>query len=366
MIKYIKYLFFLILFLSFSKGVHADSLGCEFTLFYVYNDETSSYDDWHLNSSYNVRDGEDGAIASAIVEKSGSNCISFFNMNANYFNNNFYGYVIGFYYNNQGNRIFTSPGEEKVFKLFLSNIYYNTLSSGYFKIDVYDTATITSKRTQLKYKYTDYCKSNNNHIGNYDFTIECSFPYTFTQDSYLTFYPTNTPFTLVNTGLAYRIETNYDNINDSINNMTDKITQGQDKTNQKLDDINNSITNDTPISVDKLGNTAGWLPAGPVDSILNLPLSLMNSLSTSLNTQCSPLQINVPYINTQVQIPCLSTIFGQIEGLPNFWSWVGAIASCLILYKYLLNLYSWVDNVLMLRLEMHEDFGGNSTNFGSV
>lgn len=144
------------------------------------------------------------------------------------------------------------------------------------------------------------------------------------------------------------------------------IIEQNQQTNQKLDDINNSITNDSPVSMDKLGNTAGWLPAGPVDSILNLPLSLMNSLSTSLNTQCSPLQINVPFINTLVEIPCLSTIFGQIEGLPNFWSWVGAIASCLILYKYLLNLYAWVDNVLMLRLEMHEDFGGNSTNFGSV
>lgn len=365
--KIIKYLLFFILFLSFSKGVHADSLGCDFALFNVYNDETSSYDVWHLNSSENIRDGADGMIASAIVERSGSNCISIFNMNTNYFNNNFYGYVIGFYNNGVGNRIYYNAGEEQVFNLYITQIYYNVLKAGSFKLDVWDTATTMNKRTQKLYKYADYCKTKTNQVGAYDFAIECNFPFSFSQNSYLTFYPTNSPFSSPsNTGLAYRIDKNYDNINDSINNMTDKITQEQDKTNQKLDDIKNSITNDSPISVDKLGNTAGWLPAGPVDSILNLPLSLMNSLTTSLNGQCRPLQINVPYIDRQVEIPCLSTIFNQIEGLPNFWSWVGAIAGCLILYKYLLNLYAWVDNVLMLRLEMHQDFGGNSTNFGSV
>ena len=122
--------------------------------------------------------------------------------------------------------------------------------------------------------------------------------------------------------------------------------------------------------MDKLGDTAGWLPAGPVDSILNLPLSLMNSLTTSLNGQCRPLQIDVPYIDRQVEIPCLSTKNSLTEVIDEKIEQLGEksvlIKTKAILYKYLLNLYAWVDNVLMLRLEMHEDFGGNSTNFGSV
>lgn len=316
--KKIKYLFFFILFLSFCKGVHADSLGCYFALFNVYNSATETYDDWHLTEEYNIRNGPtslDDSVGTATVERIGSNCISIFNMTSTYYNNNFYGYVIGFYNNGKGSRIFSSPGEEKVFKLFLTNTYYNALKSGYFKIDVYDTSTTTTKRTQLKYKYTDYCKTNTNQVGDISFTIECNFPYTFTQDSYLTFYPTNTALTLYNTGLAYRIDTNYDNINDSINDMTDKITQEQDKTNQKLDDINNSITND---NVDTSINKANDFFSGfttdtfGLTSIITSPLNLIASITSS---SCSPLPLQVPFLeNTTFNLPCMSSIYQEHFG----------------------------------------------------
>ena len=220
--KKIKYLFFFILFLSFSKGVHADSLGCYFSLFNVYNSETESYDVWHLNQADNVRNGPtslDDSVGTAIVERSGSNCISIFNMTPKYFNNNFYGYVIGFYNNGVGNRIYYNAGEEQVFNLFITQIYYNVLKAGSFKLDVWDTATTMTKREQLTFKYSDYCKTKTNQVGAYDFAVECKFPFSFSQNSYLTFYPTYIPFSSpVNTGLAYRIDKNYDNINDAINN----------------------------------------------------------------------------------------------------------------------------------------------------
>ena len=370
MIKYIKYLFFLILFLSFSKGVHADGLNCNFGLFNVYNNLTDSYDVWYLNEDTQSRDIGSPTyenVGSATRSKIGNVCISSYEMNSKFVSNQFFGYVIGFYDKGNGSRFFLPGGQEQVFTLYLDTRAYNLYNSYGLRLEAYDDS-VGSSRTIKTFNYSDNCKSENHTIGNSSFTYKCDFKYSFPTDKYLTLYvrSSSAMTNYLALSIGYSFNNYYDNINDAINNMTDKITQEQDKTNQKLDDINSSITNDSPVSMDKLGNTAGWLPAGPVDSILNLPLSLMNSLSTSLNKQCSPLQINVPYIDTQVQIPCLSTIFNQIEGLPNFWSWVGAIASCLILYKYLLNLYAWVDNVLMLRLEMHEDFGGNSTNFGSV
>lgn len=147
------------------------------------------------------------------------------------------------------------------------------------------------------------------------------------------------------------------------------ITKEQEKTNQKLDNINSSLTDSSPISLDKLNNTTGWLPAGPVDSILNLPLSLLNNLSTNLNKQCTPISLNIPFLdkNNTLVLPCLAnTLSENVEGFDTFYSWLGLVVSCLLLYKYLMSLYVWVDNVLMLRLEMYEDFGGKPTNFGSV
>lgn len=370
MMKIFKYLSFFILFLSFSKGVHADSLGCEFALFNVYNRFTDTYDVWYLNEDTQNRDIGSPTYESvgfATRSKIGNTCISSYEMNSKYVSNQFYGYVIGFYDNGAGSRIFLQGGQEQVFTLYLDTRAYNLYNSYGLRLEAYDSPTGSSRDIKT-FSYADNCKAQNNNIGSSSFTYKCDFKYTFPTAKYLTFYvrSSSAMTNYLELSIGYSLNNYYENINDSINNMTDKITQEQQQTNQKLDDINNSITNDSPVSMDKLGNAAGWLPSGPVDSILNLPLSLMNSLTTSLNGQCRPLQIDVPYINKQVEIPCLSTIFGQIEGLPNFWSWVGAIAGCLILYKYLLNLYAWVDNVLMLRLEMHQDFGGNSTNFGSV
>lgn len=125
-----------------------------------------------------------------------------------------------------------------------------------------------------------------------------------------------------------------------------------------LKDLNDSLTDDTPISVDSLGNTIGWLPPGPIDSIINMPLNMLNGLMTALNSTCSPLNVPLPYVNKTLTIPCLDTIFNQITGLPAFWTWVGVIASVLILYKYFIALYNYYDKATDLQAQYLEDFGG--------
>lgn len=270
--KYFKILFTFVLMFCFSSLVKADSLGCYFSLFNVYNGDT--YDVWYLNNEYNVRNGPtslDDNVGSATVERSGSNCISIFNMQNSYFNNNFYGYVIGFYNNGVGNRIYYNAGDDQVFNLYITQIYYNVLKSGNFKIDVWDSSTTMNKREQKVYKYSDYCKTKTNKIGAYDFAVECNFPYSFSQNSYLTFYPTYLPFSsLSNTGLAYRIDNNYENINDSINNATDKILQGQDKINDTL----NSEDSDT--SSKKCGVVCKL--KGIWEGITNLPTLIVDKI----------------------------------------------------------------------------------------
>ena len=125
----------------------------------------------------------------------------------------------------------------------------------------------------------------------------------------------------------------------------------------KLKDLFNWLTNDDDADVSGAGNVAGWLPAGPLDSLINLPLTMLTNINSSLNKTCSPLEINLPYVNKTVEIPCLNTIFNQITGLNSFWTWVGMIGSVLILYRYLINLYNYYDKLTDLKANFISDWG---------
>ena len=126
----------------------------------------------------------------------------------------------------------------------------------------------------------------------------------------------------------------------------------------KLKDLFNWLTNDDEADVSSAGDVAGWLPPGPIDSIINLPLTMLNNINSSLNKTCSPLEVNLPYVNKSVEIPCLNTIFNQITGLTNFWTWVGLISSVLILYRYLIELYKYYDRLTTLQANFISDWGG--------
>lgn len=143
-------------------------------------------------------------------------------------------------------------------------------------------------------------------------------------------------------------------------------TNKLDEQNETLQGIQGALTDSSSPDISGLENSAGWLPAGPLDSILNLPLTMLNSLINSLGKTCTPLNLTLPYVNSQIQIPCLSAIFAQITGVNGLWTWVGTIASVLILYNYLLNLYAWVDRVLTLRAEFDEAMGADLANWGRL
>ena len=126
----------------------------------------------------------------------------------------------------------------------------------------------------------------------------------------------------------------------------------------KIKELFSWLTNDDDADVSGAGNVAGWLPAGPVDSLITLPLTMLQNINTSLKKTCSPLNVNLPYVNKSVEIPCLNTIFNQITGLNSFWTWVGLISSVMILFRYLVNLYNYFDKLTDLQAQYLSDWGG--------
>lgn len=148
------------------------------------------------------------------------------------------------------------------------------------------------------------------------------------------------------------------NGNQALNDKLDEQNETSKGIFGKLKDLFNWLTNKDEADVSSAGDVAGWLPAGPIDSIINLPLTMLNNINSSLNKTCSPLEVNLPYVNKTVEIPCLNTIFNQITGLTNFWTWVGLISSVLILYRYLIELYKYYDRLTTLQANFISDWGG--------
>lgn len=139
------------------------------------------------------------------------------------------------------------------------------------------------------------------------------------------------------------------NQNSQILNQNNTIINNIDSTNNKLDDLNKNLTDETSPSLNGLENSAGWLKPGPVDSILNLPLTLLNNLQTNLGNTCNPVTLTLPYVDKDISLPCVSAIYKQIDGLDVWFQSIGVIAAAVILYKYFMYLYNRVDDTLSFR-----------------
>lgn len=147
-----------------------------------------------------------------------------------------------------------------------------------------------------------------------------------------------------------------DNISSSIDNVTDKISQ----TNEKLDTITSTLTDTSSPDLGGLSNASTWLPQGPVDSIIMLPLNFINTIIDKLSGTCSPVNLPIPFMqNKYIVLPCLNTIFENIEGFSTLFNLVGVIGSVYLLYNYLVSFYKWVDDTLSFRENTWQDWGGD-------
>lgn len=130
-----------------------------------------------------------------------------------------------------------------------------------------------------------------------------------------------------------------------------------DETNDNLKDLNDSINDSSAPDLD-FGDVAGWLPAGPVDSLINLPLTLFTNLTSSLNKTCQSISVPIPFLKQNVSLPCMSSIYAKIDGFGSWFNGIGVVVSAFILFSYLLKLYKWVDDTLTFRENNHIDNWG--------
>lgn len=126
-----------------------------------------------------------------------------------------------------------------------------------------------------------------------------------------------------------------------------------DATNQEIvdavKDLDNTIK-DTSVPNFNQDQFLGYLPENALSSILNLPLNIMNTIITSLNSStCTPITLPIPYLqNKTYQLECVSVLF-QKMGVSTIVNFIGTLLGAFMLYNYLLNLYKWIDATLTFR-----------------
>lgn len=133
-----------------------------------------------------------------------------------------------------------------------------------------------------------------------------------------------------------------------------------DKTNDKLEDINSTLNDDTEPNSDisSLGGVSGYLPEGPVDSLLNIPNYFLSTTISSLGGTCTPFTGKFVF-DTDLSLPCFGDTFYQNDGTISsaLMTFIDLIPSTFILIKYFKHLYKKVDRAVSMETNSDDEWG---------
>lgn len=138
----------------------------------------------------------------------------------------------------------------------------------------------------------------------------------------------------------------------------------QEQTNQKLDQINSSIqsqtqdqqdNSDANVDVSNMGGITGLLPAGPVDSLLSLPLTLINLLISGTSGSCSPFTFTFVF-GEQFTLPCFDTFWNQVPS--SLLIFISDLPAVYIFIQWSKSIYKRVERAVSFESSVDDEWGG--------
>lgn len=149
------------------------------------------------------------------------------------------------------------------------------------------------------------------------------------------------------------------NSNQTIINQNQETNDKLDQTNEELGEMNDYIQDDTPAStedvdLDSLGTVSGLLPAGPLDSLLNIPFTFLSVLTSSMSGTCVPITGTFVFDST-LSIPCFDSFYDDVpDYLMNF---INLIPAGFILIMYFKHLYKKIERAVSLETTVDDEWG---------
>lgn len=147
--------------------------------------------------------------------------------------------------------------------------------------------------------------------------------------------------------------TYYTSVGQHTANLLETMTQQQ----QELinDQKDNSDVQTSDINVNQMENITGLLPAGPLDSLLALPLNLINILVAGTSGTCTPFTFTFVF-NQEMSLPCFDTFWSQVpSSLMLFLSDVPAVY---IFIRWAKSIYKRVERAVSFESSVDDEWGG--------
>lgn len=122
--------------------------------------------------------------------------------------------------------------------------------------------------------------------------------------------------------------------------QNDQVIKGQQDTKEAIDRTNDTLNDDT---VDGAGSTGSSFFENfssddhGLSGIITTPLAMIQSITTST---CSPLRIPLPFVDKQVELPCMNTIYRTYFG--NFLTLYQTITFGIVSYWVCVNIFRMV------------------------
>ena len=133
---------------------------------------------------------------------------------------------------------------------------------------------------------------------------------------------------------------------DSINNSIQQATQDQ---------MDNSSVTTSDVDVSQMSGVQGILPAGPVDSLLSLPLTLINLLISGTSGSCTPFTFTFVFDET-FTLPCFDTFWNQVPS--SMMIFLSDLPAVYIFIKWAKSIYSRVERAVSFESSVDDEWGG--------
>lgn len=144
------------------------------------------------------------------------------------------------------------------------------------------------------------------------------------------------------TYVSYSSSPQFIDVFGSTNKTILDISNNVNEVNQGIKDTNNTIKDDTVDNSQFDDFFSGFETNGHgVTAIITTPLMLLNHLTQD---NCVPLNLSLPYIDSNISLPCADTVMSSMIG-NSAWNFFRTIFTGFISYKVLVDLLSFINNM---------------------
>lgn len=147
--------------------------------------------------------------------------------------------------------------------------------------------------------------------------------------------------------------TYYRSVGQQTAGLLDSINQAQqDALNDQKDNSDMQVSD---INVNQMENITGLLPAGPLDSLLALPLNLINILVAGTSGTCTPFTFTFVF-NQEMSLPCFDTFWNQVPS--SLLLFLSDLPAVYIFIQWSKSIYKRVERAVSFESSVDDEWGG--------